>query len=453
MSSDPQNLNLFAGESDAASQSPLADRMRPRILDEFVGQEEIIGKGTILRRMIEQNRLVSLIFWGPPGTGKTTLAAILAQETGSQFTTLSAVTAGVKDVKAAVNRAEIELRNGVRTILFIDEIHRFNKAQQDAFLPHVEKGTVILIGATTENPSFDVNSALLSRCRIFVLKRLSEEQLSEIVQSAIDDTERGLGALNLTFDSDVVQALAHASDGDARCALNALEAAVNATADTDRHITRSLVLEALQQATYAYDKDGEGHYNLISALHKSIRSSDPQAAIYWLARMLDAGEQPLYIARRLIRMASEDIGLSDPRALSVAIAAHQTYQILGSPEGELALAEAAVYMATAAKSNAVYAALNKAMQTAREHRSLPVPMHLRNAPTKLMSELGYGDGYSYDHDCPDAFSGQECLPDELAGEVFYQPVEMGYEKTISERMKWWESLREERRRSNRDRTE
>ncbi len=433
-----------AGTGGQGHDRPLADRMRPGTMDEFVGQEDIVGEGTILRRMIESGRLVSIILWGPPGSGKTTLAAVMANHLDARFVTLSAVTSGVKDVKAVVEQAELDRSRGQRTVLFIDEIHRFNKAQQDAFLPHVERGTITLVGATTENPSFDVNSALLSRCRVFVLKQLTPEHLRTILERAMRDPERGLGASGIHASEDALDALAEHSDGDARVALNALEAATNSV--TGETVTRELALEALQQTVYDYDKAGEGHYNLISALHKSIRSSDPQAALYWLARMLDAGEEPLYVARRLVRMAVEDIGLADPRALSVALAAHQTYQMLGSPEGELALAECAVYLATAAKSNAVYAAFSRALDDAREHGSLPVPLHLRNAPTQLMKDVGYGEGYQYDHDTPDAFSGQQCLPDELARSSYYEPTRYGYEKTIAERLEWWARRRAERRR-------
>lgn len=447
MEKPPETLDLFEREEPPGPGrgAPLADRMRPRTLDEFVGQEEIIGPGTILRRMVERDHLVSVIFWGPPGSGKTTLAAVLAHHLNARFVTMSAVTSGVKDVKAVVEQAQHDKRRGQRTILFIDEIHRFNKAQQDAFLPHVERGTIILIGATTENPSFDINSALLSRCRVFVLRQLRPEEVDVILRRALADGERGLGALGLTVDDDAIDALAALADGDARIALNGLEAATNAVESGDRQITRQLAIEALQRTHYDYDRAGEGHYNLISALHKSVRSSDPQAAMYWLARMLDAGEDPRYLARRMVRMAMEDIGLADPRALSVALAAYQAYHMLGSPEGEIALVEAIVYLATAPKSNALYGALDVAMADARKYGSLPVPLHLRNAPTQLMKELAYGKGYVYDHDAPDRYSGQECLPSELADRVYYEPTEFGFEKTIAERLRWWAKLRADRR--------
>jgi len=448
MSEDEELIepDLFDRVEKPDTTAPLADRIRPRTLEEFAGQRHIIGEGALLRRMVEQDRLVSLLFWGPPGTGKTTLAFVLARMLNARFVTMSAVTSGVKDVKAVIERAAMEKRRGRRTILFIDEIHRFNKAQQDALLPHVERGTVIFIGATTENPSFDVNSALLSRCRVFVLKQLLPEDIEQIVRRALADRDRGLGGLEFVMDDDAVDALAKLADGDARIALNALEAAANVVAAGDRHITKQVIIEALQQRTYDYDRAGEGHYNLISALHKSVRSSDVNAALYWLARMLDAGEDPRYLARRMVRMAVEDIGLTDPRALSVALAAHETYHMLGSPEGELALAEAVIYLATAPKSNATYVAFGKAMADAREFGSLPVPLHIRNAPTKLMKDLGYGDGYQYDHDLPDRFSGQQCLPDELAGREYYEPTEQGYEKTVAERMRWWAELREKLKR-------
>jgi len=435
--------SLFDEAGDAASESPLADRMRSRSLDEFVGQHEIVGHGTVLRRMIEHDRLVSLIFWGPPGSGKTTLAAVIAHHVNARFVTLSAVTSGVKDVKRVVDQAAVEKRTGRRTVLFIDEIHRYNKAQQDALLPHVERGTVTLIGATTENPSFDLNSALLSRCRVFVLKQLTEEDLTVILKRAVENVDRGIGGRGVEIDDDAIGALAKMSDGDARIALNGLEAAVNAVEASDPHVTRQLAIEALQRTHYDYDRAGEGHYNLISALHKSVRSSDPQAALYWLARMIDAGEDPRYLARRMVRMATEDIGLADPRALTIALDCYETYHMLGSPEGELALAECVVYLASAPKSNEIYAAFGKARADAREHGSLPVPDHLRNAPTKLMKEIGYGSGYQYDHDLPERFSGQRCLPDKLEGKVYYTPSNFGYENTIAERMKRWEELREE----------
>jgi putative ATPase len=444
MSEDEELLeaSLFERAGTPDTSAPLADRIRPRTLEEFAGQRHIIGEGALLRRMVEQDRLVSLLFWGPPGTGKTTLAFVLARMLNARFVTMSAVTSGVKDVKACIERATAEKRQGRRTILFIDEIHRFNKAQQDALLPHVERGTVTFIGATTENPSFDVNSALLSRCRVFVLKQLLPEDIEQIVRRAVSDRGHGLGGLELTIDDDAVDALAKMADGDARIALNALEAAANVVREGDKHLTRSVIIEALQQRTYDYDRAGEGHYNLISALHKSVRSSDVNASLYWLARMIDAGEDPRYLARRMVRMAVEDIGLTDPRALSLTLAAHQTYHMLGSPEGELALAEAVVYLATAPKSNAIYVAFGKAMADAREHGSLQVPLHIRNAPTRLMKDLGYGDGYQYDHNLPDSYSGQQCLPDELAGKQYYEPTQFGYEKTVAERMRWWAELRE-----------
>ncbi len=444
MSRDPDiSLSLFdtEGGNGADASAPLADRMRPRELDEFVGQADIIGADTVLRRMIERDRLVSIILWGPPGSGKTTLASVIAHHIQARFVTMSAVTSGVKDVKRVIDQAAVEKRSGHRTVLFIDEIHRFNKAQQDAFLPHVERGTVTLIGATTENPSFDLNSALLSRCRVFVLTQLSSDDLATILKRATEDEERGIGDHDVTVDDDALDALAMLADGDARIALNGLEAAVNAVSGAEGRVTRELAIEALQRTHYDYDRAGEGHYNLISALHKSVRSSDVQASLYWLARMIDAGEDPRYLTRRMVRMAVEDIGLADPRAISVALAVHDTYRMLGSPEGELALAECAVYLASAPKSNAIYTAFSAALADVREHGSLGVPMHLRNAPTKLMSDIGYGDGYQYDHDAPERFSGQECLPDELRGRSYYEPSDFGYENTIGDRMARWAELK------------
>lgn len=443
--------SLFESSTSSAGDSrnrPLADRMRPRTLDEFVGQPEVVGPGTVLRRMIEGDRLVSLVFWGPPGSGKTTLASVIAHHVKARFVSLSAVTSGVKDVKRIVDEAALELRTGKRTVLFVDEIHRYNKAQQDALLPHVERGTVTLIGATTENPSFDLNSALLSRCRVFVLKQLTPDDLTTILRHALEDTERGIDSSQYVVDDDAIDALATLADGDARIALNGLEAAANSLGEEGGSITRELAIEALQRTHYDYDRAGEGHYNLISALHKSVRSSDPQAALYWLARMIDAGEDPRYLTRRMVRMAIEDIGLADPRALNIALDAHQTYHMLGSPEGELALAHCAVYLASAPKSNAIYVAFGAALEDARKHGSLPVPNHIRNAPTRLMKDLGYGKDYQYDHDLPERYSGQECLPEKLIGREYYTPSDFGYENTIAERMKRWEELKAQLRKDD-----
>jgi putative ATPase len=448
---DQTTLGLFGGNASQGDSDPLdrplAVRMRPTNLDEFVGQKDIVGPDTVLRRMIEQDRLVSLILWGPPGSGKTTLAAVIAGHVAARFVTLSAVTSGVKDVKRIVDQAAIEKQTGSNTILFIDEIHRYNKAQQDALLPHVERGTVTLIGATTENPSFDLNSALLSRSRVFVLKQLEVPDLQTILHRAVEDETLGLAAMGVAVDDDAIDVLSEMSDGDARIGLNGLEAAAHSVMSGARHITRDLAVEALQRTHYDYDKSGEGHYNLISALHKSVRSSDPQASLYWLARMIDAGEDPRYLARRMVRMAVEDIGLADPRALNIALDSYETYHMLGSPEGDLALAHCVIYLASAPKSNSVYAAFSAALADAREHGSLPVPEHLRNAPTRLMKDIGYGKGYQYDHDHPEHISGQECLPEKLHGKNYFEPSNFGYENTITDRMRRWDELRIERRQS------
>ncbi|HEX6938372.1 MAG TPA: replication-associated recombination protein A [Longimicrobiales bacterium] len=423
--------------------APLAARMRPRTIEEFVGQEHILGPGRALRELIERDEVGSLILWGPPGSGKTTLARIVAERTRAVFVPFSAVTEGVARVREILREAEARRQaGGARTILFCDEIHRFNKAQQDAFLPHVEAGTISLIGATTENPSFEVNGALLSRSRVFVLEPLGEEHLVVILRRALADAERGLGGRGLAVDDDAIALIAREADGDARRALNALETAATLAGGTGR-ITAETAREALQRRFARYDKGGEEHYNLISALHKAVRGSDPQGALYWLARMLDGGEDPLYIARRLVRMAIEDIGLADPQALQIALAARDAYQFLGSPEGDLALGEAAVYLATAPKSNRLYLALGEAMATARETPAEPVPLHIRNAPTRLMKELGYGRGYRYAFDSSDHYLPQEYLPDRLRGRTFYEPSAFGFEKRIAERLAWWEERRRE----------
>jgi len=447
-----EELDLFPGASsprptrrgiadETSPAAPLATRMRPRTLDEFVGQAHLVAPGRVLREMIERDELQSLIFWGPPGSGKTTLARIIAERTNAAFVPFSAVTEGVPRVRQIIAEADERLqKTGRRTILFCDEIHRFNRAQQDAFLPHVEAGTVILIGATTENPSFEVNSALLSRSRVLVLDRLDEAGLRTICERALAESERGLGALGLVVDDDALELLAYAADGDARGALAALEVAASMVG-AGGHITRAGAAEAIPRRYARYDKSGEEHYNLISALHKAVRGSDPDAALYWLARMLDGGEDPLYIARRLIRMATEDIGLADPRALSVAVAAKDAYHFLGSPEGELALAEAAVYLATAPKSNRVCEAFGRAKELARETPAEPTPLHVRNAPTRLMKELGYGAGYRYDHREPDAYAPQDYLPESLTGRRFYEPSGRGFEAEIAKRLEVWAAKR------------
>ena len=415
--------------------------MRPRTLDEFVGQAHLLGPGKALRDAIEKGNVGSMIFWGPPGSGKTTLAFLIAQYTDREFVPFSSVTEGVPRVREIIAEAEARLETGRGTILFADEIHRLNKAQQDAFLPHVESGTVTLIGATTENPSFEIIGALLSRSRVFVLEQLRTEDVATLVRRALDDEDRGLGGMSLRADDDAIGLIATEADGDARRALTVLEAAA-AHVGVGGHITVQAARDALQKRFARYDKAGEEHYNLISAYHKALRGSDPQGALYWLARMIDGGEDPMYIARRTVRFAAEDVGLADPEALRLAIAARDAYHFLGSPEGELALAEAAVYLATAPKSNRVYEAWNEAMRLARESPAEPVPLHIRNAPTKLMKELGYGDGYQYAHAVPEAYIPQEYLPERLRGTLLYEPGPFGFERDIAKRLAWWTELRE-----------
>jgi putative ATPase len=391
-------------------QKPLADRMRPETLEGFLGQEEILGKGKLLRKAIESDELPSIIFWGPPGSGKTTLAYIVAKITKADFKRISAVESGLKEFRDIIKSAEINRRLGKKTILFIDEVHRWNKAQQDALLPHIEKGLIILIGATTENPSFEVNSALLSRCRVFVLKQLNESQISEIIKSALKDKKKGLGALNLKIDKKIIQAIAQMSNGDARAALNVLEYA--AFSSQSKTITLEIIKQAFQKPNLFYDKDGEEHYNIISALHKAMRGSDPDASLYWLARMLEAGEDPLYVARRIVRFASEDIGLANSKALEQAVAAYQACHYIGMPESNVILAQAVVYMAKCRKSNELYIAYGKAAEDVKEYGNLPVPLHIRNAPTKLMKELGYGKNYKYSPDY-NYKEKQDYFPDKL----------------------------------------
>jgi putative ATPase len=419
--------------------------MRPRTLDEVVGQPQLTAPGKPLRRALEEGQLHSMILWGPPGTGKTTLARLLADVAGARFVPFSAVVSGVKEIRQVMAEAEAEGgRRGKRTILFVDEIHRFNRAQQDAFLPYVEKGTIVLIGATTENPSFEVNGALLSRCRVYVLRPLAEPDLVGILERALRDPERGLGGTGASAEPPALALIARLSDGDARAALNVLEIAAS---DPGARVTEAAVREAVQKKTLLYDKSGEQHYNLISALHKSLRDSDPDGALYWLGRMLEAGEDPLYVARRLVRFASEDVGNADPAALRLTLDAKDAYHFLGTPEGELALAQATCYLALAPKSNAVYTAWNAVRHDIHEQPAEPVPLHLRNAPTGLMSNLGYGRGYQYAHDAPEAQVSQEHLPDALRGRVYYRPTDRGAEKEIAARLAKWRAWREQQKRA------
>jgi putative ATPase len=439
---------LFPDEPapSAAAAAPLAERMRPRTFDDFVGQQDLLAPGKPLREAIERDLLQSIILWGPPGTGKTTLARIIAERTKARFVSFSAVLSGIKEIREVMADAErLRKATGRRTIVFIDEIHRFNRAQQDAFLPRVESGDIVLIGATTENPSFEVNAALLSRSKVFVLRGLTTEEVVAILARALTDRERGLGDAAIEVAEDALTAIALYANGDARSALNLLELTVGAApqADGRRHIDAALVQQAVQRRALRYDKSGEEHYNLISALHKSMRNSDPDATVYWLARMLEAGEDPLYIARRLVRFASEDVGNAAPQALTLAVAARDAVHFLGMPEGNTALAQAAVYMATAPKSNAVYVAYNRAVDDAQHDVALPVPLHLRNAPTQLMKELEYGKGYRYAHDDPDAVTEMSCLPENLKDRRYYEPTERGAEKAVYDKLN---ALRERRKR-------
>ncbi len=420
---------------------PLASRLRPRSLNEFVGQAHLIGPGAPLRAAIDRRAIDSMILWGPPGVGKTTLARLLARATDAEFVSFSAVSDGVARVREIVADAQKLRALGRGTLLFVDEIHRFNRAQQDAFLPHVEAGTVVLVGATTENPSFALNGALLSRARVLVLEPLAHADLSALAERALSDADRGLGSRKLSLEVDGMTQLVTVSDGDARKMLGVLEAAASIASDGDT-LSAETITQAAQRRVPRYDSTGEEHYNIISALHKSLRGSDPQGALYWLARMIEGGEDPRYIARRLIRMATEDIGLADPQALTIAIAAAETWERLGSPEGDLALAEATVYLATAPKSNRVYVAWKAALDAARETPSAPVPHHLRNAPTGLMKELGYGAGYQYAFDAPTAFIPQDYLPEALGPRTFYEAGGFGFERDIAKRMAWWQSLRQ-----------
>ena len=439
----------YHAQKASAATRPLAERMRPRDLDEFVGQRHVVAAGSIIRTAIEQDRIFSMILWGPPGCGKTTLARIIASDTRSFFVHFSAVLSGVKEIRGVIAEAQNQQKLYRKpTVLFVDEIHRFNKSQQDAFLHHVESGLITLIGATTENPSFEVISPLLSRCRVITLKMLTAEDIAAIINNALKDPERGLGALKLVLEADALSHLTRIADGYARMALNSLEVVAalleNKTApakDQPRVVAIEDLERALQKKALTYDKGGEEHYNIISAFHKSLRGSDPDAALYWLERMLAAGEDPLYIARRMVRFASEDIGNADPQALTMAMSAMQAFQFLGHPEGELALAQAVVFLATAPKSNSIYSAYCEVQAAVRKAGSLPVLHHIRNAPTRLMKDLGYGKNYKYAHNYKEAFVVQDYLPEELKGRLFYAPTERGYEKTIKQRLDKWRNLR------------
>jgi len=444
-------MDLFDYQARQAQKEhqPLAEKLRPQTLAEFVGQDHLVGPDGLIRRAVEKDRVFSMILWGPPGCGKTTLARIIARETRCRFHHFSAVLAGVREIRAVIDDARQALRlHRRRTILFVDEIHRFNKAQQDAFLHHVESGLITLIGATTENPSFEVIAPLLSRCRVLPMKPLTAAQLGRILDHALQEPERGLGKPELQLDPEARQYLIRLADGDARVALNSLEIAVAVIAAEAEQpgsgpprIGLDELQRALQKKTLLYDKTGEEHYNLISALHKSLRGSDPDAALYWLFRMLDAGEDPLYVARRMVRFASEDIGNADPRALQVAMDATEAFRFLGHPEGELALAQCAVYLATAPKSNSVYRAAAAVREEIRRTGAPPVPLHIRNAPTRLMKDLGYGEGYRYAHDDPRGFTAQEYMPEGMESRRYYYPVERGFEKTIAERVRYWLRLK------------
>lgn len=441
-------MELF--EYRAHEQEPLAERMRPQTLDEYVGQGQVVGPDSFIRKSIENDRIFSIIFWGPPGCGKTSLANIFAKATKSHFIQLSAVLSGVKDIRAAIEEAKRQIQfHRKKTVLFIDEIHRFSKSQQDSLLKHVESGLLTLIGATTENPSFEIIPALLSRCRVITLEALSEDDIVCVIKRAINDKEKGLGIQNIELSEEALLHIVKISDGDVRTALNTLEI-IASLFNVQNHeteiacITLNDVENALQKKALLYDKSGEEHYNIISALHKSLRGSDPDAAAYWLMRMIESGEDPMYIGRRMVRFASEDIGNADPNALNVALNAVEAFRFLGHPEGDLSLLQAAVYLATAPKSNSLYMTLNNVKKAISESGSLPVPFHIRNAPTKLMKDLGYGKDYKYPHDYQDAYVPETYLPDQLKGKIFYSPNERGYEKTIKRWLEGWRKLKEKK---------
>jgi putative ATPase len=444
------DLFEYGAQKVADASRPLADRMRPRNLKEFMGQKHVVEEGTLIRHAIEQDRIFSMILWGPPGCGKTTLARIIASETSCHFVHFSAVLSGIKEIRSVIEDAKNQQKlYHKRTVLFVDEIHRFNKAQQDAFLHHVESGLITLIGATTENPSFEVIPPLMSRCRVITLKVLSSQDIAAIIAGALKDKERGLGNIDLNMSEDALSHLVRIADGDARAALNNLEVAASlVVSESDPplkgkaiQITLQEIELALEKKALLYDKSGEEHYNLISAFHKSLRGSDPDAAVYWLGRMLSAGEDPLYIARRMVRFASEDVGNADPNALGVALNTMEAFRFLGAPEGELALAQAAVYLATSPKSNSIYSAYGNVKEAIKATGALPVPFHIRNAPTGLMIELGYGKDYKYAHDYEDAYIPQNYLPEKLEGRTYYVPTDRGFEKTIKQRLDRWRSLK------------
>lgn len=434
---------------DQSTPQPLAARLRPDTIDGIVGQKHLLGPGKILRRIIEQDAVSSMIFWGPPGVGKTTLATVIAHQTKASFIEFSAVTSGIREIRAVMQQAEHNRAFGEKTIVFVDEIHRFNKAQQDAFLPFVEKGSIILIGATTENPSFEVNGALLSRCKVFVLKALTQEEIEQLLQTALE-SDKGFGGQNIRLEEGALPLIAAFANGDARMALSTLEMAVlnGHMEDGATLVTREIVEQCTSRKSLLYDKNGEEHYNLISALHKSMRNSDPDAAVYWLARMLEAGEDPLYVARRVLRFASEDVGLADPRAIEIALAAYQACHFIGMPECSVHLTEAVVYVSIAPKSNALYVAYETAKQDALAQLAEPVPLHIRNAVTPLMQELGYGEGYQYAHDTEEKLTDMRCLPDSLLGKEYYLPTEQGLESRYKERLnqiKQWKKEHEKKR--------